>query len=242
MTDVTTDKMIAQLRSILQLTHSEIQLAMVRQTQARTDAVRRELSENADNAKDRARRIEDALKSLGGAPDVVSPAVGKLVAVVKTGVEQGQPLHEALLGELTVEHQILDRVRFLKVLATAADETKVRRLAERLETAHSATVEWLTTVLAEDALGGPTALRRTPTQVLTGATVRLASFPVRALADRVNDAFAQARTERGKVSDTINSARQTVTDLRDGAVEVFGASRGAGLERAEKVAKRDGAP
>ena len=161
--------------------------------------------------------------------------------MVKSGVEQAQPLHEALLGELALEHQILDRALYLKVLASTADEPKIARLADRLVTAHTATVEWLTTVLAEDGLGGPTALRRTPVQMLTGAALRLTSLPMRTMAERVNEAIAQVRSERDRVGDTLSQARQTVTDLRDGAVEVFGASRDTGLARAESVARRDGA-
>jgi hypothetical protein len=56
---------------------------------------------------------------------------------------------------------VLGRARYLKALAEAARRTDVRAVAERLQTAHSATVEWISTVLAEEALGGPAALRRT---------------------------------------------------------------------------------
>ncbi len=77
--------------------------------------------------------------------------------------------------------------------------------------------------------------------MLTGAALRLTSLPMRTMADRVNEAVDQARTERDKVSDTVSNARRTVNDLRDGAVEVLGASRDTGLARAEIVARRDGA-
>ena len=76
MADVTTDKIVSQLRALLQLTESEIQLATVRRTQARTDAVQRELTENAQNSQDRSQQIRDALTSLGGVPDVLSPSAG----------------------------------------------------------------------------------------------------------------------------------------------------------------------
>jgi hypothetical protein len=46
----------------------------------------------------------------------------------------------------------------------AAKRPDIESLASRLIAAHSATVDWLTTVLAADALGGPAALRRTPAQ------------------------------------------------------------------------------
>jgi hypothetical protein len=50
-------------------------------------------------------------------PDVVSPAVGRLAAVLKATVEQAAPIGEALLQDLQLEHQLLDRATYLKVLA-----------------------------------------------------------------------------------------------------------------------------
>src|SRR3712207_6996103 len=47
--------------------------------------------------------------------------------------------------------QLLDRATYLKVLAETAKQATVQQLAERLITAHKATVEWLTVVLAEEA-------------------------------------------------------------------------------------------
>src|SRR4051794_26538386 len=157
--------MIAQLRSMLQLTQTETQLARIRVTQARTEAVRRELTENANNAERRTQEITRELQRLGGVADIVSPLVGRVGAVVKATVEQAGPVDEALLGDLTLEHQLRDRAIYLRALAEAAHDTAVRKLADRLEQAHSATVEWLTTVLAEHALGGPPALRPTPVQM-----------------------------------------------------------------------------
>jgi len=42
---------------------------------------------------------------------------------------------------------VLGRARYLKALAKAARRTDVRAMAERLQTAHSATVEWISTTL-----------------------------------------------------------------------------------------------
>ena len=80
MTDTTTTKIQEQLRALLQLTQTEAQLAQVRVGQARTDAVRRELTQNGRNAEERARRIADALREVGGYPDVVTPVVGRVTA------------------------------------------------------------------------------------------------------------------------------------------------------------------
>src|SRR3954453_7976445 len=155
----TTTKLVAQLRTVLDLTNTEIQVAETRVTQARTEAVRRELSQNADNGRARAEAIQKAIRDLGGFPDTIGPFLGRAAAAVKALTEQAQPFDEALLGDLALEHQLFDRARYIKALAVAAQRKDVADLAERLMTAHAATVDWLATVLAEDALGGPPALR-----------------------------------------------------------------------------------
>ncbi len=66
MSDNDTSKMIVQLRALLQLTHTETQIAEARQAQARTDAVRRELAQNARNASTRSRLVANTLSDLGG--------------------------------------------------------------------------------------------------------------------------------------------------------------------------------
>src|ERR671938_165783 len=152
-------KIINQLRALVLLSQTEEQIARTRVGQARTDAVRRELNQNADHAAERTRAITEELRALGGVPDAVTPAIGRLSAVLKATFEQAEPLEEALLQDLQLEHQLLDRATYLKVLAEKSELPKVRQLAERLITAHEATVEWLTVVLAEEALGGPAALR-----------------------------------------------------------------------------------
>ncbi len=166
-------KILYQLRQLAQLTSTETQIAQIRVAQARTDAVRRELSENARNSQERGQAIVGAIRELGGVPDVVTPAVGRFSALVKSALEQSEPLDEALLDDLSLEHQLLDRARYLKALAEATKQQKVKKLAERLITAHSATVDWITTVLAEEALGGPAALRATPLQRLTSTSPAL---------------------------------------------------------------------
>ena len=97
-------KIINQLRALLLLTHTEEQVARTRVAQARTDAVRRELSQNADHAAERTQAIAEQLRALGGVPDVVTPAVGRLAAVLKATFEHVVPLEEALLQDLQLEH------------------------------------------------------------------------------------------------------------------------------------------
>ena len=54
MTTTDTTTLLAQLRAILDLTNTEIQVAETRVAQARTEAVQRELSQNASNGRARA--------------------------------------------------------------------------------------------------------------------------------------------------------------------------------------------
>ncbi|PRC58292.1 hypothetical protein C6A85_29230, partial [Mycobacterium sp. ITM-2017-0098] len=61
-TESTTATLIAQLRTVLDLTPTEIQVAETRVAQARTDAVRRELTQNAENARLRATTIEKTIR------------------------------------------------------------------------------------------------------------------------------------------------------------------------------------
>ena len=71
-----TTKLLAQLRAVLDLTNTEIQVAETRIAQARTEAVRTELEQNASNGRDRAEAIETAIRDLGGFPDVIGPFFG----------------------------------------------------------------------------------------------------------------------------------------------------------------------
>lgn len=106
------------------------------------------LSENADNARARAEAVEEAIRDLGSVPEVIGPSSVAPPRRSRRWPNQAQPFDEALLGDLAPEHQLLDRARYIQVLATAAQLPEVVALADRLITAHSTTVDWLTTVLA----------------------------------------------------------------------------------------------
>lgn len=237
MTKTDTATLLTQLRALLDLTNTEIQVAETRIPQARTDAVRRELTENAANGRARAEAIERTIRELGGLPDVIGPFVGRAAAAVKAMAEQAQPFDEALLGDLALEHQLLDRARYLKALATAAQAPAVVGLADRLITAHSATVEWLTTVLAEDALGGPAALRRTPLQAAAGAAVRIVNLPVTWSTRGIDRAIDAARSTRPALGALLARGAHA----GDVATKTLTASRDAALETAERVTRREGA-
>lgn len=233
----TTPALVAQLRTVLDLTHTEIQIAETRVAQARTDAVRRELTQNAENARIRAETIQKTIRDLGGFPDVIGPFLGRAAAAVKALTEQAEPFDEALLGDLALEGQLLDRSRYIKALAVAAKNNEVEALATRLITAHSATVQWLTTVLAEDALGGPAALRRTPLQAATGLAVKLANLP-----------FSWSARGAERFAETLRSVRPAVADLverssktGDVAAKVLSGARDSALQTAERISREQGA-
>ena len=229
--------LINQLRTVLDLTHTEIQVAETRIAQARTDAVRDELTKNANNGRIRAEAIEKAIRDLGGFPDTVGPFLGRAAAAVKALTEQAQPFDEALLGDLALEDQLLDRSRYIKALAVAEKNTDVQALADRLITAHSATVNWLTTVLAEDALGGPAALRRTPLQAAAGTTVKIVSLPGQWSAQSVERVAELVRSTGPAVDELVRRAQRA----GEVALKAIGASRDAALQSAEAVVRDEGA-
>src|ERR1700712_1458822 len=233
-------KLISQLRALALLTQTEEQVARTRISQARTDAVRRELTQNADHAGERSLLITEQLRTLGGVPDFVTPALGRAGAVLKATFEQAAPLEEALLGDLQLEHQLLDRATYVKVLADKAGETKVRQLAEKLIDAHKATVEWLTVVLAEEAMGGPAALVATPIQKVAGGAARAVNAPVRFWANTVNNAVDTVKHAGEETTERFGAIADRASALTDAVRETLTAGRGASLRRAEQVAKKDG--
>ncbi|MBX7448753.1 ferritin-like domain-containing protein [Mycolicibacterium sp. 3033] len=232
-----TATLIAQLRTVLDLTNTEIQVAETRTVQARTDAVRRELTQNAENGRARAEQIETAIRELGGFPDVIGPFLGRAAAAVKALTEQAEPFDEALLGDLALEDQLLDRSRYIKALAVAAEHKDIEELADRLIAAHSATVDWLTTVLAEDALGGPAALRRTPLQAAAGLTVKLLNLPFTWSVERADRAVEAVRSVRPTVGGIVDRG------ARGGeiAAKAFAGARNSALEAAERITREQGA-
>jgi bacterioferritin (cytochrome b1) len=234
------NKLIAQLRMLLQLTYTEASIAETRVAQARTEAVRRELQQNARNSEQRAELLQEALRDLGGVPDVIRPALGRLGAMVKTPLEQGASLDEALLQDLALEHQLLDRARYLKTLAETAENASIQHLAERLINAHTATVEWLSVVLAEEALGGPSTLQATPMQRVAGGATRVINAPARIAAGSVNRVAANATQVREQAKNTLSQAKDKAGTITNAAREVITTGRNASLRQAETEARQAG--
>lgn len=236
-----TSAIVSQLRALEHLTRTEAAIARARVAQARTDAVRKELTDNADAADRRGADVAAALRSLRAAPDIVAPAIGWVAALVKSTLEQSRPLDEALLGDLALEHMLADRARYLLVLSQA-DHPSVHRLAQRLLDAHTETIEWLQAVLAEEALGGPAALRPTPLQVVAVNVIRTAGLPARLAFAGVNRAAEQLTRAGRRTRQEATETGQRIERLAEDAREVVVTGVDAAAQRAEQVARRDDAP
>ena len=74
-------------------------------------------------------------------------------------------------------------------------------------------MEWLTTVLAQDALGGPAALRRTPLQAATGTAIRLINVPAAWSARGLDRAIDTDRATPGYDELNVSGAVMAVKDL-----------------------------
>ena len=163
-----TADLLNQLNALLRLTNTEIMVAETRHAPASTSDFERELAANADMGRQRAQLLADSIRDLGGVPDVVGVAAGRFTASAKAALEQGQEFIEAVLGDLALEHELLARTRVAAMMAEHLEVRSLRRTLERLERAHTETVDWLMTRLGEVAAGGPAALRPTPLQSVVG--------------------------------------------------------------------------
>ncbi|MEP6464094.1 MAG: ferritin-like domain-containing protein [Frankiaceae bacterium] len=245
-------ELLSQLNTLHRLTSTEEMIAQVRRVQATSDTVERELAHNAEKCRERITLLRDLITELGGVHDVVGSAVGRLSATAKAQLEQGTTLPEALFSDLALEHQLLDRARFVKLLAKALDEAHATTVMDRLETAHTATIEWIEAILAEVAVGAPTKLRPTPAQVAVATGRRVAFFGARRAAYAVNRSVAAFGNVQHRVGQTAEQVQQRVGQTAGDAVdklqrlrrdtnEVVVAGRDAALSRAEEVAREEGA-
>jgi bacterioferritin (cytochrome b1) len=229
-----------ELVALLRLTRAEAQVARIRISQARDEVIRRELQDNAEESDRRAIRIQDALKRVGGTPDLVGDAIGRVVALTKATTEQLQPFSEGLLGDLALEQQLRDRVIFTRVLAEAQDERAVVTLMNELEAAHTETIEWIRVRLAELAQGGPVALSPTPPQAAFSTLARFATLPTRQYATLLNKVVDVVRRGRGKAQQSTDAAMDSVRQAAEATGEVIEAGRDAALARTEEVAPSAG--
>jgi len=126
------------------------------------------------------------------------------------------------------------------VLADQAGQPAVRQLAEKLIAAHKATVEWITVVLAEEAMGGPVALVPTPLQKVAGGVARAVNAPVRFVANTVNNAVDTVQHAGDETTERLGAVAGRVSTLTDAVRETLTAGRSASLRRAETIARREG--
>jgi hypothetical protein len=203
-------ELLSQLNTLHRLTQTEEMIARVRRVQAASDAVERELARNAEQCRERSRLLRDLIGEQGGVLDLVGAAVGRLSAAAKAQLEQGTTLPEALLSDLALEHQMLDRARFVKLLALPLNESQVTDVMGRLETAHTATIEWIESILAEVAVGAPTKLRPTPAQVAVATGRRIAFFGARRAASAVNRSVAAFDNVQHRVGQTAEQVQHRV--------------------------------
>jgi hypothetical protein len=171
---------------------------------------------------------------------VVGVASGRFAASAKAAFEQGQEFIEAVLGDLALEHELLARTRVAAMMAEHLEVRSVRRTLERLERAHTETVDWLMTRLAEVAAGGPAALRPTPLQSVVGFGRRLSTMPVRNVSNTLNRSIDGAERARRQAADSVRTNSGRVRELVEAAGEIWTAGRDASLKRTEEIAEERG--
>ena len=215
-------------------------IAETRRTQAANPKIERELDHNVSKCEERSQLLSDTIRGLGHVPDVLGVAVGRIGATLKATAEQGQDLDEALLGDLALEHQLLDRARFARMLAEQLGENRVGRVLERLEVAHTSTIAWLMDRLGEVAVGGPAGLRPTPVQVVAGLGRRVGQYPARQATGVVNRSVEMMRDLRDRSTDVVSVNVARTRELVDAAGEIWMAGRDASLRRSEDLAVQRG--
>lgn len=231
-----------ELVALHRLTQTEVLIAEARRAQATTEPIERELAQNADRGRERLRLLDEAIRALGGVPDLLGLALGRVSAMTMLALNQAQPLDEALLADLALEHQLHDRAVFAKVLAEAGGFPDVVELMQRLEGAHTATIEWITTRLAELGVGGPAALAPAAPQAVLGAMQRAALFPSRTMAQGLNRGAARLQGAARSSKEAAVEAAGRTRSLAKSAAGIFGSGVKAGLSRAEEEAVEQGLP
>lgn len=231
---VTKDMLVTELQQLLRLTAFEQTMATVRRSQARTAALEQELTANVQRARERSVLLVQAIRDAGGVPDRVGSALGKVGAFTTAQLNQVQTLQGALLGDLTLEHQLRERTRYARTLAQSLEATSVLPVLDRLETAHTATIDWLEERLTEVGRTGTSLLRATPLQAVVGTARRLALVPLTVAAGTVNQVSALLlRRSPAQVKDAVATGVQgLVGEAHDTVAPVLGTVR----HTAEQVA------
>ena len=234
---VTQDMLVTELQNLLRLTAFEQTVATVRRAQAASTPIAEELKANAAKSVERSQLLKDAVRQVGGVPDVVGAALGKAGAFVQTQLNQVQTLQGALLGDLALEHQLRERTRYARTLAESLGYHNVLPVLDRLETAHSATIEWLETRLAEVGRTGTSALEATPVQAAVGAVRKVAGAPFGLLASGVNRGSSLLRRGASNAVTAAGSAVETATSTVGRAADTATSAAGKAVDTAVATAE-----
>src|SRR5687767_7443554 len=195
--------LVSELQHLLRMTAFEQSIATVRRVQARSSDISEELKANAEKSAERRALLADAVKQVGGVPDVIGPLLGKAGAYLQTQLNQVQTLQGALLGDLALEHQLRDRARYARTLAESLGYSHVIPVLDRLEVAHTATIEWLEKRLTEVGRTGTSALEATPVQAFVGMARKAAAAPFGVAATGVNRVSGLLQRFGGKAVDSV---------------------------------------
>lgn len=234
---VTRDMLLSELKDLLRLTAFEQTVATVRRAQARTSPIERELADNATKAGERLELLRSAVAQVGGTPDVVGPLLGKAGAFVQTQVNQVQTLQGALLGDLALEHQLRERARYARVLAQSLGETSILPVLDRLDVAHSATIDWLETRLAEVGRTGTSAIKATPVQAVATGVRRAAGTPLGVLSAGVNLTGGLLTRATGRTPQPVQDLLQQLEDTARSAVDTARSAAGTAVGTARDAAE-----
>ena len=239
-TAVTNDMLISELQNLLRLTAFEQTIAAVRRSQAATSAVADELKANYAKSVERSQLLADAVRQAGGVPDVVGATLSKAGAFLQTQVNQVQTLQGALLGDLALEHQLRERTRYARTLAESLGHAHLLPVFERLEVAHTATIEWLEARLAEVGRTGTSAISATPVQVLVGSARRVAALPFGVFAATVNRGSSLlsrgASTAASTAASAAGTAADKATDGVQAAAQTVGSAAGTAVDAVSEAA------
>ena len=216
---VTKDMLLSELQDLLRMTAFEQTIANVRRMQARTTSIEQELAANAEKSGERRALLSDAIRQVGGVPDVVGAGLARAGAFLQAQVNQVQTLQGALLGDLALEHALRERARYARTLAESLGYDQVIPVLDRLEVAHTATIEWLEARLSEVAQTGTSALRATPPQAAVTAVRRVAGAPFGAFAATVNRVTETAGTVVDTAQDVTGQVADTALDVTGQAVD-----------------------
>lgn len=230
---VTKDMLVTELQNLLRLTAFEQTIANVRRVQAASSSVAEELKANAEKSRERQQLLIEAVRQTGGVPDVVGAAFGKAGAFLQTQVNQVQTLQGALLGDLALEHQLRERARYARTLAETLGYHQVIPVLDRLEVAHTATIEWLEQRLVEVGRTGTSALKATPVQAVVMTARRTLGAPFGLVVGGLNRASTLVRRGAGGATSAAGAAVDTaVTRVEAAAEDATGATK-AGLAKAQ---------